>query len=153
MRDAVAVTTAQQTDVVHAFRDVRQPFGHLGSGLSPRPKLTQRSEQVVPRHFSAGLEFAERFRDGLSGQPNQVRFVIEEIHVTGTSGHEKEDHVLGWGVKVRTARREWIGDVNRSWRRAGKQSFAAEHGLQGEQTESTAGSTEKVPSIRSGRGD
>ena len=148
MRDAVAVATTQHAQLVGARGDVRQEIGDFGAGLSPRPKLPQRREQLVFRDGPAGLERAKRFRNRLAREPDQIGLRIEQVHMARTTRHEEEDHALRFGSEMRQFRRKGIGEARR---RRGEQSFAAEQRGQRHHSKATTGMTQKRTARRGAR--
>ncbi len=59
MRHTVAVTAAQQADIIDALRDVRQERGDFDPGLAVLLKWPHRRKQFVFGDRAAGLESAE----------------------------------------------------------------------------------------------
>ena len=109
MVEHVRLHAADQADVVGDRPDVRQHFRHLHAGLAVADKLSFRAEQLRVL-FNEGEPFSldVRLRNDLPRQFTQLRFVIIELQVARSAGHEEVNNVLRASGKMPITRREWI---------------------------------------------
>src|SRR5438477_51933 len=101
MGDAVAVTAPQDAQLINVPRDMWEEVRNFDSRLAVFTEGAERRKQLVFCHVAPRLERAERFRNRLTGEANEVRLRIEQIDVAWTSRHEQENDVANSRREVR----------------------------------------------------
>ena len=92
----------QEGYVIHASGQVRHQVADPAPTLAVLPQRDRRFKHLT-RFTRRGLDPHTRTRiEGLARPTEQLRFVIEEVHLAGPAIHEQLDHSLGSGPVVRT---------------------------------------------------
>jgi hypothetical protein len=108
MSHAVAVAAAEQTHFIGPLRDVWQEVGNLDAAFSARFEFAAGRKQFVFGDGAARFEMAERFRDRLTGEFDEIGLGIEQVDMAWSARHEKENDSLGFRWKMRGFGRERI---------------------------------------------
>ena len=99
----VALHRADKADLVHALAQVREQVADQGSAAAPRTELPARPQQpaLLVRQASADAE-------GLAVRREELRFVVEGVHVGHAAIGEDEDHPTGPACEMRCSGCQWI---------------------------------------------
>src|SRR5262245_57787850 len=111
MDDHVAVTRADDGDVVDARRRVRKEIGNVDAGPAVFLKRSLGAEQLRVWLNLLILRLAKLLRALLAVQLLQERLGIEGLQMARPAGHEEENDRFGLGV--RQVRRPWRQRVMR----------------------------------------
>ncbi len=97
-----------KADVIHALAQMRKQVADPRAAFAARPKLPAGLEQST-------LLIRETAPDAhrLAVRSEELRFVIERVHVRHAAVREDENHPLGLGREMRWPRCERVGGVRR----------------------------------------
>src|SRR5262245_34426761 len=111
MRAALGLRALQERDVIDLSREVRQQIRYPRAGLTVLLPRALRREQTLYAAIRRGLQvLAERFRQRLARELDEVRLVVEQVERARRSGHVQPDHGFRLRPEVRLFRRERIFD-------------------------------------------
>src|SRR5579871_2570808 len=107
--ELVGMHRADDADIVHDLRQIRQLTGDLGSRL-PVALESVRGAQQFGRAFDKRepLSLNELLGDLLAVVLVQFRLVVQQIELRRRARHEEEDDVFGFRAEMRLLRRHWV---------------------------------------------
>ena len=89
-------------DVVHNFGEVWEEFGDFGAALTVLLKFELWTEKSgIGIDEGGAIAFQEFGRWESAIELSQLRLVVKEFEMTGSTGHEKKDDVFGFGGEWR----------------------------------------------------
>ena len=133
VRGHVGAHGVDDAHLIGVLRGVRQQFAHPQAAAAVLGELPGRGHQAgLPVPAGAG-------RGALAGVLGQLGLVVEHVHMRGPALHAEEDHVLGAGGEVGSARCE-----RARWSRAGAQGFLLGEGGKGHVAEAGGRLLEEV---------
>ena len=110
MVEGLGVHRADDGNIIGDRADVWQDFRHLSASLAVFFELKFGAEEIIVRRDKGGLVVLQEFSRWLGTiKSGELRFIVKEIEMAGSTTHVEEDDILGFARKVRLLWRHGIG--------------------------------------------